>query len=60
MILYFFTLIKLKTTIMGKEQRIDRLQKDKSRDKRRGVHIRKTIINLERKTQNQTQTKKTK
>jgi hypothetical protein len=56
MILYLFTLIKLKTTIMGKEQRIDRLQKDKSRDKRRGVHIRKTIINLERKTQ----TKKTK
>jgi hypothetical protein len=33
---------------MGKEQRIDRLQKDKSRDKRSGVHIRKTILNLER------------
>jgi hypothetical protein len=47
---------------MGKEQRIDRLKKDKSRDKKRGVHIRKTIINLERKTQtqNQTQNKKTK
>ena len=42
---------------MGKEERIDRRQKDKSRDKRRGVHIRKTIVNLQRKTQNQPQNK---
>ena len=43
---------------MGKEQRIDRLQKDKSRDKRRGVHIRKTILNLERERERKIQKNK--
>lgn len=33
---------------MGKESRIERNNNDKSRDSRRGVHIRKTIANIER------------